>query len=193
MSYYEAVIIIIALILVGNALEARAKRQTSTALRSLASLQPKTARVERDGTELDLPVEHVSRDDVVIVRPGERLPVDGEVMSGSSAVDESMLTGESAAVRKEIGDRVIGGTINRTGSFRYRATTLGADSVLAQIVRLMREAQGSRAPIQRLADRISAVFVPVVISIAIATFVVWFVTADSAPSVARHSRLRSRS
>jgi Cu+-exporting ATPase len=181
--YYEAVVFIIALILMGNALEARAKRQTSSALRSLVQLQPKTARVLRDGAELDLPVEEVRHGDVIVVRPGERIPVDGEVVSGSSAVDESMLTGESAPVEKAAGDRVIGATINRTGAFRYRATTLGSDSVLAQIVKLMRDAQGSRAPIQRLADRISAVFVPIVISIAIATFVIWFVTADAAPGV----------
>jgi Cu+-exporting ATPase len=180
-TYYEAVIIIIALVLVGHALEARAKRQTATALRGLASLQPKTARVERDGAEVEVPVDRVRRGDIVAVRPGERLPVDGDLVAGASAVDESMLTGESEAVMKQPGDRVIGGTINRTGAFRYRATTLGAESVLAQIVRLMREAQGSRAPIQRLADRISAVFVPVVISIAIATFVIWFVAA--APEV----------
>jgi Cu+-exporting ATPase len=181
--YYEAVIIIIALILVGNALEARAKRQTATALRGLAALQPPTARVERDGVELDVPVEQVHTGDVVIVRPGDRVPVDGALVSGASAVDESMLTGESAAVAKQPGDHVIGGTINRTGSFRVKATTLGADSVLSQIIRLMREAQGSRAPIQRLADRVSAVFVPVVISLAIATFAIWYVAADSAPAV----------
>ena len=177
--YYEAVIIIIALVLAGNALEARAKRQTATALRGLAALQPATARVERDGVEIDIATDDVRRGDAVVVRPGERVPVDGEVMSGTSAVDESMLTGESDPVKKQAGDRVIGGTINRTGAFRYRATTLGGNSTLAQIVRLMREAQGSRAPIQRLADRISAVFVPVVISLAIATFAIWFVTADS--------------
>ena len=181
--YYEAVILIIALILVGNALEARAKRQTAAALRALASLQPRTARVQRDGVELDLPIEQVRSGDVVAVRPGERLPVDGEVTTGTSAVDESMLTGESIPVLKSVGDGVIGGTVNRTGTFRYRATTLGADSVLAQIIRLVRDAQGSRAPIQALADRISAVFVPVVISLAIATFVVWYVTAGEAPAV----------
>jgi Cu+-exporting ATPase len=181
--YYEAVVFIIALILMGNALEARAKRQTSSALRSLVQLQPRTARVLRDGSEADLPVEQVRHGDIVVVRPGERIPVDGEVVSGSSAVDESMLTGESAPVEKGAGDRVIGATINRTGAFRYRATTLGAESVLAQIVKLMRDAQGSRAPIQRLADRISAVFVPVVISIAIATFVAWFVATGAAPGV----------
>ena len=182
-TYYEAVIIIIALVLVGNALEARAKRQTASALRSLASLQPGTARIDRDGQEIEVPVEQVRRHDVVTVRPGERLPVDGDVVSGSSAVDESMVTGESEPVRKGAGDRVIGGTINRTGAFRYRATTLGAESVLAKIVRLMRDAQGSRAPIQRLADQVSGVFVPVVISIAIATFAIWYVTADTAPAL----------
>jgi Cu+-exporting ATPase len=182
--YYEAVIIIIALILTGNAFEARAKRQTSAALRALAALQPETARVlrptpEGGQAEVDLPVEAVRSGDLVLVRPGERVPVDGEVVEGASAVDESMLTGESLPVPKAAGDRVIGGTINRTGAFRYRATTLGAGSVLAQIVRLMRDAQGSRAPIQALADRISAVFVPVVLSIAIATFTVWFVAAHT--------------
>jgi Cu+-exporting ATPase len=181
--YYEAVVFIIALILTGNAMEARAKRQTSAALRALANLQPKTARVLRDGTEAGVPVEEVRHGDTVVVRPGERIPVDGQVVSGSSAVDESMLTGESLPVQKGAGDRVIGGTINRTGAFRYTATTLGAESVLAQIVKLMRDAQGSRAPIQRLADRISGIFVPVVLQIAIATFVVWFIAADTAPGV----------
>ncbi|WP_291155153.1 heavy metal translocating P-type ATPase [Gemmatimonas sp. UBA7669] len=177
--YYEAVIIIIALILTGNAFEARAKRETSTALRALANLQPKTARVLRGEAEEDVPVESVRADDMILVRPGERVPVDGELTSGESAVDESMLTGESLPVTKRIGDRVIGGTINRTGAFRYRATTLGETSVLAQIVRLMRDAQGSRAPIQRLADRISAIFVPVVVSIAVATFAAWFVAVHT--------------
>ena len=181
--YYEAVIIIIALVLTGNLFEARAKRQTSAALRALVELQPKTARVVRGGEEVDVPVEGVTPGELVIVRPGERVPVDGAVVSGRSAVDESMLTGESLPVGKEAGDRVIGGTINRTGSFRYTATTLGADSVLARIVRLMRDAQGSRAPIQQLADRVSGIFVPVVLSIAIATFVGWFIAAESAPAV----------
>jgi Cu+-exporting ATPase len=186
--YYEAVIIIIALILTGNAFEARAKKRTANALRALVHLQPKTARVVRqglDGAEVDVdaPVETVEPGETVVVRPGERIPVDGEVVAGESAVDESMLTGESLPVAKKPGDVVIGGTINRTGAFRYRATTLGADSVLARIVKLMRDAQGSRAPIQKLADRISGIFVPVVISIAIATFVIWFVVADTAPVV----------
>ena len=181
--YYEAVIMIIALILTGNALEARAKRQTSAALRGLVELQPRTARVVRDGAEKDIPIEDVQTDEIVIVRPGERIPVDGEIISGASAVDESMLTGESLPVEKHPGDRLIGGTINRTGAFRYRATTLGSDSVLAHIVKLMRDAQGSRAPIQKLADQVSGIFVPIVLSLAIATFVTWFVMADQAPAM----------
>ncbi|HNP81712.1 MAG TPA: heavy metal translocating P-type ATPase [Nitrospira sp.] len=181
--YYEAVIMIIALILTGNALEARAKRQTSAALRRLMELQPNTARVVRAGAEVDIPVNEVQGDEIVVVRPGERIPVDGAIISGTSAVDESMVTGESLPVEKQPGDRLIGGTINRTGAFQYRATTLGADSVLAHIVKLMREAQGSRAPIQKLADQVSGIFVPIVLSLAIATFVIWFVTAGQAPAV----------
>ena len=173
--YYEAVIIIIAFILAGNAMEARAKRNTSSALRALANLRPKNARLERAGGDADVPIEQVRRGDIVIVRPGERIPVDGEVVSGESAVDESMLTGEWMAVPKAAGALVTGGTINRTGTFRYRATTLGDDSVLARIVRVMRDAQSSRAPIQALADRISAIFVPTVLTIAAATFVIWLV------------------
>ena len=181
--YYEAVIFIIALVLLGNMMEARAKGQTTSALRRLASLQPKTARVVRDGEERDVDIGDVRRGDEVVVRPGERVPVDGEVVSGSSTVDESMLTGEPLPVAKKPGDKVVGGTMNKSGAFRYAATTLGADSVLAHVVKLMREAQGSRAPIQRLADRVSAVFVPVVLSIAIATFVAWFVLDPVAPLV----------
>lgn len=181
--YYEAVIIIIALILLGNALEARAKRQTSAALRKLIALQPKTARVLRGGAEIDLPIEQVVAGDGVVVRPGEHVPVDGEVVAGASAVDESMLTGESLPVEKRTGAPVYGGTINRSGAFQLRATSLGADSVLARIVKLMRDAQGSRAPIQRLADRISGIFVPVVLSLAIATFVTWYLLASDAPLV----------
>lgn len=178
--YYEAVVFIIALILTGNAFEARAKGRTSAALRSLVNLQPKTARVVRNGQEIDVSVDSVTHGEMIVVRPGERVPVDGEIVSGQSAVDESMLTGESLLVVKASGDRVIGGTINKTGSFRYTATTLGSDSVLAQIVRLMRDAQGSRAPIQRLADQVSGIFVPVVISLAVLTFVAWFVAVDLA-------------
>jgi len=189
--YYEAVIIIIALILTGNAFEARAKRQTSTSLRALAQLQPRTARVARAGVEIDVAIADVRAGETVLVRPGERVPVDGEIVSGDSAVDESMLTGESLPVVKRVGDRLIGGTINRTGAMRYRATTLGADSVLAQIVKLMRDAQGSRAPIQRLADRISAVFVPVVVSIAITTFAVWFIVVHANGASAGEATVRA--
>ena len=181
--YYEAVVLIIAFILTGNSFEARAKQRTSSALRALVHLQPKTARVLRDDAERDLPVESVMAGDTVIVRPGERIPVDGELLAGRSAVDESMLTGESMPVAKAVGDRVIGGTMNTTGAFRFRATTVGSDSVLAQIVALMRDAQGSRAPIQRLADRISGIFVPIVLALAVVTFVIWFIAAEQAPAV----------
>ncbi len=181
--YYEAVIIIIALILTGNMFEARATMRTAASLRSLVALQPHTARVVRFEQEVDAPVDTIEPDEIIIVRPGERIPTDGEVTQGESAVDESMLTGESMPVTKRAGDRVIGGTVNRTGAFRYRATTLGASSVLAQIVQLMRDAQGSKAPIQQLADRISAVFVPVVMVLALVTFGVWYVAAADAPLV----------
>jgi Cu+-exporting ATPase len=181
--YFEAVMLIIAFILTGNAFEARAMRNTASALRALVQLQPKTARVIRNLAEQDIPIELVEAGDFVVVRPGERIPVDGIVHKGESAVDESMLTGESLPVAKRVGDRVIGGTINRTGNFRLKATTLGEQSMLAQIVKLMRDAQGTRAPIQALADRISAVFVPVVVVIALITFAAWFMLADYAPAV----------
>jgi P-type Cu+ transporter len=181
--YYEAVILIIAFILAGRALEARAKRQTTLALRRLVDLQPALARVVRNGVEAEVPVESVTRGDLVVVRPGERVPVDGEIVDGTSAVDESMLTGESMPVSKAVGDRVFGGTVNRTGAFHATATTLGEDSALARIVKLMREAQGTRAPIQNLADRVSAVFVPVVISIAIVTAVVWLAVGGASHAV----------
>lgn len=178
--YYEAGILIIALVLVGNTLESRAKGRTALALRKLVQLQPKAARVLRDGTEYDMPLESIQRDDVVVVRPGERIPTDGEVINGKSSVDESMLTGESLPIEKIPGDRVIGGTLNQRGSLHYRATTLGAESTLAQIVRLLRDAQGSRAPIQNLADRISAIFVPSVLGLAILTLIGWSVFAPGA-------------
>ena len=171
--YYEAGLLIIGLVLTGNALESRAKERTMTALRKLVQLQPKTATVMRNGTEANLPIDSIQHGDLILVRPGERIPTDGEVITGRSSVDESMLTGESLPVEKAARDRVIGGTLNQLGSFQYRATTLGAGSTLAQIVRLLRDAQGSRAPIQRIADRISAVFVPTVLGIAILTFVSW--------------------
>jgi P-type Cu+ transporter len=178
--YYEAVAMIVALVLTGNALESRARGKTSEALKGMLLLQPAQARVVRDGVELDVRAEAVQAGELVLVRPGERIPVDGIVVEGKSAVDESMLTGEPLPVQKQDGDKVIGGTLNRLGSLRYRATAVGAAGMLAQIVRLMREAQATRAPMQKLADRISAVFVPIVISITIATFVGWVVFAPDA-------------
>ena len=185
--YYEAVVLIIALILVGNWLEARAKRRTSAALRGLVALQPKTARLLRDGREVEVAVEEVQRGDRFIVRPGERIPVDGAIESGESAVDESTLTGESRPVVKRAGDRIVGGTMNGNGALHAAATTLGEESALARIVTLMRQAQGSRAPIQRLADRVSAVFVPTVIAIALLTFVVWLVAGRGTGTAAVHA------
>ena len=182
--YFEAVAVIIALVLLGQGLEARARRSTAAALRALASLAPRTARVERHGVEVDVAVSEVRAGDVLIVRPGEALAADGVVMDGESAVDESMLTGEPMPVDKRAGDRVVGGTINRSGTLRLRATTLGGESVIGRMLALMRAAQGSRAPIQALADRVSAVFVPVVLGIAILTFVAWVVLAPG-PAVGR--------
>jgi Cu+-exporting ATPase len=178
--YYEAVILIIGLVLAGRAIEARARRRTSAALRKLVTLLPPTARVEQGQTWVEKPLAEVRSGETVIVRPGERIPVDGIVIDGASDVDESMLTGEPFPVAKAAGDVVVGGTLNTTGALRYRATSVGADSVLARIVGLMRDAQASRAPIQRLADKVSAVFVPAVVAIAIATFVVWYFLADTA-------------
>ena len=172
--YYEAVGVILTLILLGRLLETKAKAGTGEAIRALIGLQPRTARVVRGGEELELPVDQVVVGDSVVIRPGEKLPVDGQVSSGSSAVDEAMVTGEPIPVVKGIGDTVIGATINTTGSFRYTATKVGADTMLAQIIKLVREAQGSKAPIQRLADRVSGYFVPAVIAIAVWTFVVWW-------------------
>jgi Cu+-exporting ATPase len=175
--YFEAASVIIALILMGRLLESRAKGRTGDAIRRLIGLQPKTARVVRDGSEIDLAVEEVVPGDSVVVRPGEKIPVDGIVEDGASAIDESMLTGESLPVEKTRGDVVFGATLNKTGSFRFKATKVGKDTALQQIVKLVGEAQGSKAPIARTADIISGIFTPVVISIAIATFVIWFVLA----------------
>jgi Cu+-exporting ATPase len=172
--YYEAVAWIIALILLGNLLEARAKGRTSDAIRRLAGLRPPTARVVRDGVESDVPLADLRLGDEVVVRPGEKVPADGTIVDGASSVDESMLTGEPLPVAKTVGDGVVGATLNRNGAFRFRVERLGEDTVLSRIIRLVEQAQGSKAPIQRLADRVSAVFVPVVISLAIATFVIWF-------------------
>lgn len=172
--YYEAAAVIIVLILLGKYFEARATGQTGAAIKKLIGMQAKTARVVRDGIEQDVPIESVVVRDRVLVRPGEKIPVDGSVESGRSAVDESMLTGESVPVEKATGDSVFGATMNTTGAMRLVATKVGADSALQQIVRLVQEAQGSKAPIARLADKISGVFVPIVIAIALVTFVVWW-------------------
>ena len=172
--YYEAVAAIIALILLGRLLEARAKGRTSEAIRRLAGLRPKTAHVRRDGKETDIAVEAVEVGDVVIVKPGERVPVDGIVTEGASAVDESMLTGEPMPVAKKPGDEVMAGTMNTTGSVTFRATRVGKDAALGQIMRMVEDAQAGKAPIQGLADRIAGVFVPIVIVIAIGAFVAWF-------------------
>ncbi len=173
--YFEAAATIVTLILLGTWLEVRAKGRTGEAIRQLLGLQPDAARVRRGGAEVEVPVADVRVGDILVVRPGERVPVDGEVIEGRSAIDESMLTGESMPVGKGPGDEVIGATMNRSGSFAFRATRVGADTALAMIVRLVREAQGSKAPVQRLADLVAAYFVPIVIAVAIATFALWFV------------------
>ncbi|WP_414563468.1 MULTISPECIES: heavy metal translocating P-type ATPase [unclassified Anabaena] len=172
--YYEVSVTVIALILLGRLLEHRARGKTSEAIHKLIGLQPRNARVIRDGVEMDIPITEVKINDVVVVRPGEKIPVDGEVITGASTVDEAMVTGESLPVQKQPGDEVIGATINKTGSFQFRATRVGKDTFLAQIVKLVQQAQGSKAPIQRLADQVTGWFVPAVIAIAIATFVIWF-------------------
>ncbi len=172
--YYEVSAIVVTLILLGRLFESRAKGQTSEAIRKLIGLQAKTARVIRNGQEVDIPIADVALGDVILVRPGEKVPVDGEIVDGSSSLDESMVTGESLPVKKQAGDEVIGATINKTGSFRFRATRIGKDTFLAQIVKLVQQAQGSKAPIQRLADQVTGWFVPAVIAIAIATFILWY-------------------
>jgi Cu+-exporting ATPase len=177
--YFDSAALIITLILFGRLLEARAKGQTGAAIKALIGLQPKTARVRRGGTEVDVPVASVVTGDLVVVRPGEKVPVDGMVVSGSSAVDEAMLTGEPMPVLKSEGAEVIGATMNTTGSFTFRATKVGAETALAQIIRLVEQAQGSKPPIARLADVIAAYFVPAVIGIASLTFVVWLVLGPS--------------
>jgi P-type Cu+ transporter len=172
--YFDTSATIIALILLGRFLEARAKGQTSAAIKKLIGLQPKTALVIRDGKEIEIHVDDVQVGDLILVRPGQRVPVDGVIRQGSPAIDESMVTGESLPVEKKAGDEVIGATINKTGSFQFEATRIGKDTTLARIVRLVEEAQGSKAPIQRLADIIASYFVPVVIGIAAVTFMVWY-------------------
>jgi Cu+-exporting ATPase len=180
--YFEAVGVILTLIMLGRLLEARAKAGTGEAIRALLGLQARTARVARDGAETEIPIDEVVVGDEILIRPGEKIPVDATVLAGQSAVDESMVTGESMPVTKHTGDTVIGATVNTTGSLRVRAAKVGADTMLAQIIRMVQQAQASRAPIQRLADAISAYFVPVVIAIAIATLAVWFV-AGPAPAL----------
>ncbi|MFN6456046.1 MAG: heavy metal translocating P-type ATPase [Nostoc sp. EfeVER01] len=172
--YYEAAAVITTLILLGRLFENRAKGQTSEAIRKLIGLQARDARVIRNGQEIDVPIQEVQIGDVILVRPGEKVPVDGEVIEGASNVDEAMVTGESLPVKKQPRDEVIGATINKTGSFKFRATRVGKDTFLSQIVKMVQQAQGSKAPIQRLADQVTGWFVPVVIAIAIASFVIWF-------------------
>lgn len=177
--YYEAASVIISLILLGRYFEARAKSRTSDSIKRLMGLQVKTARVERDGREMEIPVDQVQVGDIVMVRPGEKVPVDGVLTQGYSSVDESMITGESLPVEKQEGDQVIGATINTTGTFRIKAEKVGSDTVLSQIIRMVREAQGSKAPVQKLADRIAAIFVPAVIAIALVSAGVWYLAGPS--------------
>jgi Cu+-exporting ATPase len=177
--YFETAAVIITLIVLGKYLEARAKGRTSEAIRELIGLQANTARVVKQGTEIEIPIEEVQVGDLVVVRPGEKIAVDGLITSGETAVDQSMLTGESIPVDKGVGDEVIGATINTHGFITFEATRVGKDTALSQIVRMVEQAQGSKAPIQRLADRVSAIFVPVVIIIAILTFIFWYFLAPS--------------
>ncbi|WP_391574026.1 heavy metal translocating P-type ATPase [Cohnella sp.] len=172
--YYETSAILITLVIMGKLLESRAKGRTSEAIKSLMGLQAKTALVVRDGQEMTVPVEEVQMGDIVLVRPGDKIPVDGEVLEGVSSVDESMLTGESLPIEKRVGDSVIGATINKNGALRVKATRVGKDTALAQIIKVVEEAQGSKAPIQRVADVISGIFVPIVVGIAVVAFLVWY-------------------
>jgi len=172
--YFDGAAMIITLILLGRLLEAKAKGKTSMAIKRLMGLKPRIARVIRDGKEMDIPVDAVTKGDLILVRPGEKIPTDGVIVSGSSAIDESMLTGESIPVAKENGNEVFAATLNKSGSFTFRAMKVGAETALAQIIRLVEEAQGSKAPIQRLADKVASIFVPVVFGIAVLTFVIWY-------------------
>jgi Cu+-exporting ATPase len=174
--------VIITLIKLGKFLEARAKGRTSEAIKKLMGLRAKTARIVRQGEEQEIPVDEVRVGDIVLVRPGEKIAVDGVVMEGRSAVDESMLTGESLPVEKKPGEPVIGATLNKLGMLKFEATKVGKETALAQIIRLVEEAQGSKAPIQKLADQVSAVFVPVVILIALLTFAGWYLLGPALPA-----------
>src|SRR5690606_5566091 len=171
--YYEAAAVIVTLILLGRLLEARAKGRTSEAIKRLAGLQAKTARIRRNGTTVDLPIGSVVSGDIVEVRPGERLPVDGEVVDGTSYVDESMITGEPIPVAKSVGSEIVGGTVNQKGAFAFRATAVGGNTVLSQIIRMVEEAQGSKLPIQALVDKVTMWFVPAVFAVAALTFAAW--------------------
>ena len=182
--YFETAALIITLIKLGKLLEVRAKGDTSEAIRELIGLQPDTARVVRQGVDYDIPISDVVVGDLLLVRPGERIPVDGEVVDGLSSIDESMLTGESMPVEKAPGDVVVGATMNKSGAFHFRATRVGADTALAQVIRLVQEVQGSKAPIQRLADQVAGIFVPIVIIVAVLTFFVWWVVVGADFSVA---------
>jgi len=177
--YFEAAAVIITLILLGKYLEAVAKGKTSEAIKKLMGLQAKTARVMRNGAEIDIPIEEVEVGDIVIVRPGEKVPVDGKITEGNSSVDESMLTGESIPAEKKVGDFVIGATINKFGTFKFEATKVGKDTALSQIIKMVEDAQGTKAPIQKIADQVSSVFVPVVIGIAALTFIIWYFAAGN--------------
>ncbi|MDP4118081.1 MAG: heavy metal translocating P-type ATPase, partial [Bacillota bacterium] len=181
--YFEASAVIITLVLLGKYLEAVAKGKTSEAIKKLIGLKAKTAKVERNGKEMDIPVDEVEKADIIIVRPGEKIPVDGVITEGNSSVDESMLTGESLPVEKNVGETVIGATINKFGTFKFKATKVGKETALAQIIKMVEDAQGSKAPIQKIADRVSGVFVPVIIGIAALTFVVWFFVVNKGADV----------
>lgn len=185
--YFETAAVIITLIRLGKFLEARAKGRTSEAIKKLMSLRAKTARIIRDGNEAEIPADEVQVGDLVLVRPVEKIPVDGVVVEGRSATDKSMLTGKSLPVEKGPGDQLIGATLNKLGLLRFEATKVGKETALAQIVRLVEEAQGSKAPIQKLADQVSAIFVPVVIGIAAVTFLVWYFIAPINPAVSQFS------
>ena len=173
--YYETSAVLITLIILGKLFEAKAKGRSSEAIKKLMGLQAKTATVERNGQEQEIPLEEVIVGDILYIKPGEKIPVDGKIIEGNSAIDESMLTGESVPVDKSIGDEVIGATLNKNGFLKVEAKKVGRDTALAQIIKVVEEAQGSKAPIQRLADKISGIFVPIVVGIAVITFIIWYI------------------
>ena len=182
--YFEVAAFLVTFVALGKYFEAKAKGKTSEAIEKLMGLAPKTARVKRNGSVMDISIDSVVFGDIIVVRPGDKIPVDGEIVEGHSSIDESMLTGESMPVEKNVGAKVFAGTINKLGSFEFRAARLGEETALAQIIKLIEEAQGSKAPIQGVADTISAYFVPTVILIAVATFAVWYFFLGATFSVA---------